>query len=115
MIAVVFSVGIALVFLTLAERMQWLHFFFQIPLVIPHLVVAITIVFLLSPTGLLSRVAQLLGLIKTSSEFPLLINDRFGIGIMRERAEGIGAELEIRSTLGEGTEVVAVWEGEGEP
>jgi putative spermidine/putrescine transport system permease protein len=82
LIALVISVVIAMVLLTFAERMQWVHFILQIPLVIPHLVVAITVVFLLSPTGLLSRVAQLLGLIASSSDFPLLINDRFGIGII---------------------------------
>ncbi len=81
-IAVVISILIALVLLSLSERMRWVHFIFQIPLVIPHLVVAITVVFLLSPTGLFSRVAQIFGLIKASSDFPLLINDRFGIGII---------------------------------
>ena len=32
---------------------------------------------------------------------------RFGLRIMRERAEGLGGCLEIRSTLGQGTQVVA--------
>jgi putative spermidine/putrescine transport system permease protein len=82
MIALTISIVIAMVLLTLAERMQWIHFIFQIPLVIPHLVVAITVIFLLSPTGMLSRVAQALRLIRSSSNFPLLINDRFGIGII---------------------------------
>ncbi len=81
-IAVVISIVIALVLLTLVERMQWVHFIFQIPLVIPHLVVAIAVMFLLSSTGLFSRVAQLLGVLKTSSDFPLLINDRFAAGII---------------------------------
>jgi signal transduction histidine kinase/ligand-binding sensor domain-containing protein len=35
--------------------------------------------------------------------------DHLGVGIMRERAEVIGAELAIRSEAGKGTEVVAVW------
>jgi putative spermidine/putrescine transport system permease protein len=81
-IAVVISVIIALVLITLSERTRWVHFIFQTPLVIPHLVVAIAVVFLLSPTGLFSRVAQIFGLINASSDFPLLINDRFGIGII---------------------------------
>jgi putative spermidine/putrescine transport system permease protein len=81
-IAVVLSIVIALVFLTLSERQRWVHFIFQIPLVVPHLVVAIAVVFLLSPTGWLSRLAQAGGLINGSADFPLFVNDRFGIGII---------------------------------
>ncbi|MDZ4765044.1 MAG: response regulator [Chloroflexota bacterium] len=33
----------------------------------------------------------------------------FGLGIMRERAEGIGASLAISTRLGEGTQVQVVW------
>ena len=33
-----------------------------------------------------------------------------GLGIMRERAQAIGASLEIHSVKGQGTEVVAIWE-----
>jgi ligand-binding sensor domain-containing protein/signal transduction histidine kinase len=33
----------------------------------------------------------------------------FGVGIMRERAAAVGAELEIRSEPGSGTEVAVVW------
>lgn len=81
-IAVVLSIVIALVFLTLSERQRWIHFIFQIPLVVPHLVVAIAIVFLLSPTGWISRLAQAGGLINGSSDFPLFVNDGFGVGII---------------------------------
>jgi putative spermidine/putrescine transport system permease protein len=80
--AVVISIGLALVLMMLSERMRWVHFIFQIPLVVPHLVVAIAVVFLLSPTGWFSRIVQAFGLIETSSAFPLLTNDRFGIGII---------------------------------
>jgi two-component system nitrate/nitrite sensor histidine kinase NarX len=34
-----------------------------------------------------------------------------GIGIMRERAEAIGAQLEIESQAGQGTRVTVTWEG----
>ncbi len=37
---------------------------------------------------------------------------RLGLGIMRERAESIGATLRIDSQVGQGTRVVAVWAGE---
>ncbi len=82
LIAVISSIGSALIFLSLSGRQRWIHFIFQVPLVVPHLVVAIAVIFLLSPTGWFSRIAQALGLITTSSDFPLLVNDRFGIGII---------------------------------
>ena len=36
---------------------------------------------------------------------------RLGLGIMRERAQAIGATLDIDSQLGHGTRVTAVWKG----
>jgi len=36
--------------------------------------------------------------------------ESLGLGIMRERAEAIGASLRLESRPGEGTEVVVVWE-----
>ena len=37
-------------------------------------------------------------------------SESLGLGIMRERAEAIGAALEIESRMEEGTQVVVVWE-----
>ncbi|NOZ28570.1 MAG: GAF domain-containing protein [Chloroflexi bacterium] len=36
--------------------------------------------------------------------------DHLGLSIMRERAEAIGARLEVKSKIGRGTEVAVVWE-----
>jgi len=36
--------------------------------------------------------------------------ERFGLDIMRERAKAIGASLDLRSTISEGTEVTVVWQ-----
>jgi GAF domain-containing protein/HAMP domain-containing protein len=36
--------------------------------------------------------------------------DRFGLGIIRERAEDIGADLSITSSPGKGTEVAVLWQ-----
>jgi signal transduction histidine kinase len=38
--------------------------------------------------------------------------DRLGLGIIRERAESIGAAVEIRSEPGSGTEVEVVWQSD---
>jgi signal transduction histidine kinase len=39
--------------------------------------------------------------------------DRFGVAIMGERAEAIGAGLEIRSVVGHGSEIVLQWTRKG--
>ena len=54
----------------------------QAPLGLPHLVVALATIALLAQSGLLARIAFALGLIDAPSEFPALVNDRAGIGII---------------------------------
>ncbi len=76
------AVPTALALDALAGRSRWIQFLIQIPLTVPHLVVAVATMFLLSPSGLLSRAAAELGLIASSEGFPLLVNDSWGIGIM---------------------------------
>jgi putative spermidine/putrescine transport system permease protein len=48
----------------------------------PHLVWAIGLGLLLSQSGLLARIAAALGLIDAPAAFPVLVRDRFGIGII---------------------------------
>jgi putative spermidine/putrescine transport system permease protein len=81
-IAAAISIFMALSLNALAERCRFIHFIFQVPLTVPHLVIAVAIVFLMSPSGLLSRIAVNTGMIESPSHFPLLVNDPWGIGIM---------------------------------
>lgn len=81
-IAAALSVGMALAMVFFKRTRRIVDFVFQIPLTVPHLVIATAVVFLLAPTGMISRAMQALGLIDNSSEFPLMINDSFGIGII---------------------------------
>lgn len=64
------------------QRSRIVHFIFQIPLTVPHLVIAVAVIFMFTPAGFLARVAMRLGWISSSSQFPLLVNDRWGFGIM---------------------------------
>lgn len=57
-------------------------FLFQLNLPIPHVVAAIGILFLFSQSGLLSRASVAIGLTSTPSDFPILVRDRFGAGII---------------------------------
>ena len=81
-VAAVVSIATAIFLLSLSEKNRLIHFIIQIPLTVPHLVIAVAMVFMLAPTGLFSRVIVKLGLIDSSAAFPLLINDRWGIGII---------------------------------
>ncbi len=53
-------------------------------LAVPHLVGALCIALLLSPSGLLSRVGSAAGLVDGAASFPVLTNDGFGWGIVAE-------------------------------
>ncbi|WP_129671725.1 ABC transporter permease [Candidatus Chloroploca sp. Khr17] len=51
-------------------------------LALPHMVWAIALLLLLAQSGLMARVAAALGLIATPAEFPVLVRDQAGIGII---------------------------------
>ncbi|MCL2699421.1 MAG: ABC transporter permease subunit [Defluviitaleaceae bacterium] len=55
---------------------------YKIPIVIPHIVVAILVIQIFFQTGIISRFLFALGVIKDANDFPLLIYDRGGVGIM---------------------------------
>jgi putative spermidine/putrescine transport system permease protein len=82
LIAAAISVATALAFNALAGRSRAIQFLFQIPLTVPHLVIAVAVVFMLAPSGLLARLLLRLGLVSSADAFPLLVNDPWGLGIM---------------------------------
>ena len=51
-------------------------------LAFPHLVWSVALLLFLSQSGLFSRWAASLGLISTPADFPVVVRDRFGIGII---------------------------------
>jgi putative spermidine/putrescine transport system permease protein len=51
-------------------------------LAFPHLVWAVALGLLLAQSGLLARVAYALGLIDVPAEFPVLVRDRYGLGVI---------------------------------
>lgn len=54
----------------------------QLPIVVPHVVAALFIINIFSRNGLLARIAYAFGLIADQQEFPMLIYDAKGIGIV---------------------------------
>ena len=54
----------------------------QIPIIVPHVVVALFIVNILSQNGILARILANAGLITDQQQFPMLIYDRYGLGVI---------------------------------
>ena len=57
-------------------------FLYQLNLPVPHVVAAIGILFLFSQSGVLSRTGAQLGLFDFPRDFPVLVKDKYGIGII---------------------------------
>ena len=54
----------------------------QIPLAVPHLAVSLILLNLLAPGGIAARFFFAFGLIETPTDFPVLVNDAYGFGII---------------------------------
>ena len=57
-------------------------FLYQLNLPVPHVVAAIGILFLFSQSGLISRTGAQLGVFDFPSDFPVVVKDKFGVGII---------------------------------
>lgn len=55
---------------------------YRIPMIIPHAVVIIVTIQLFFQTGIISRILYAWGVIDSALDFPLLVNDQAGIGII---------------------------------
>jgi putative spermidine/putrescine transport system permease protein len=80
--AAIISIFLAPILVYGAKENRLLHFVLQIPLTVPHLVAAVSFLFLLSPAGIVSRLCSFSGLIGSPSSFPLLVNDDYNFGIL---------------------------------
>ena len=81
-LTIVFAIVTAL---ALRQSFRWKHgvnFLYQFPLTIPHIVVAVGIMLLFSQSGFFARLFYQLGIISEQSEFPIIVFDDLGIGII---------------------------------
>jgi putative spermidine/putrescine transport system permease protein len=76
------GLAIALALRGLVGRHRTLNFWLQAPLAVPHLVMAVALINIIAPSGLIARVFYAAGLIDGPADFPSLINDRYGAGII---------------------------------
>ena len=78
------ALGLALLLRQSFAGRRAMTFIFQLNLPIPHIVGAIALAQVLGQSGLLARVAALFGLIGDPGQFPALVFDRWGLGIIAE-------------------------------
>ena len=81
-LAALFGLMLALFLSKQAGTSGFFRFLVQLPLTVPHLVVAIATLYMLAPSGMVARLLQGTGLMARTTPFPLLVNDTFGIGIL---------------------------------
>src|SRR5215475_2635100 len=81
-ISAVCALALALGLREFARRSRAVNLLLQIPLSAPHLAMAGALITLIAPSGLLARMAYAAGLIQQPADFPALINDRYGAGIV---------------------------------
>ena len=80
----ILAIGCALFLRRQFRGKRLLTFIFQLNVPIPHIVGAVGVLLLLSQSGLASRLAYAVGLISQPSDFPILVYDRWGLGIIAE-------------------------------
>ena len=76
--------GVSIAYLLVMQKKPWpkLTALLKLPIIVPHLVAAFLIFTLFSQSGLVARLGVLLGLMEESRQFPALIFDPQGIGVI---------------------------------
>jgi len=78
------SLGLALALAVreLAGRRPAFNTLLQAPLGIPHLAMAVALLYVAAPSGLLARAAYWAGLLDSPAQAPSLVHDGYGIGVI---------------------------------
>ncbi|MEO8680269.1 MAG: ABC transporter permease subunit [Vicinamibacterales bacterium] len=81
-IATAAGVALALLLSQLATRQGLAYALMQFPLAVPHLAMAFVVLLLIAPSGWIARFGAAVGWISQPADFPALVYDRYGIGII---------------------------------
>lgn len=81
-IAAVIGVGLSYLLVMQKREHKGIQILLKLPVIVPHLVAAFLIFALFSQSGLLARLGVLMGVIEESRQFPALIFDSQGIGVI---------------------------------
>jgi len=76
------GIALALSLRSIAGRWRMLNALVQIPIAVPHLVMAVLLLNVISQSGLLARIARAAGLVASPNQFPVAVNDAYGVGII---------------------------------
>ncbi len=77
------GIGVLLSLALFRSRLNpWFASILKLPILLPHLVVVTIIYLLFSQTGIFSRIAFAISGIEVSSDFPILVQDSYGIGVI---------------------------------
>ncbi len=82
LLSTVTGVALALYIYTKSVSHRQAAMLLQIPIAMPHLTMAVALISLASPSGILSRLAYSTGIIHTPAQFPAIVQDPFGLGII---------------------------------
>lgn len=82
LLTVVFAILTALAFRKTFPGKRITNFLYQFPITIPHIVITIGTMLVFSQSGIAARLAYKAGLIAEQSQFPVLISDSVGFGII---------------------------------
>lgn len=81
-LTVIIGVFFAYQLVKLKGKNKIINLLYKLPIIVPHIIASLMVFLILTQSGILSRIAFQLGFIEEISEFPRLIFDKFGIGII---------------------------------
>jgi len=81
-LSAVLGLAMAAGLLASARTFGALRFLLRVPVVLPHLVAAFMVADFLSQGGILARLLYLVGVLDEMQDFPPLVNDRHGVGVI---------------------------------
>jgi putative spermidine/putrescine transport system permease protein len=81
-LAGVVGLFVSVLLASFTREKKWLTVLLQLPMGIPHLLAAYLLMQVFMQTGWYSRIAYHVGLIHTFEKFPVLVHDRWSIGIL---------------------------------
>ncbi len=107
-----FAILTALSLRRMRRLRRFVTYVYQLPLTLPHMVIAAAAIMLLSQSGIASRILTAIGLIGSPASFPEVVNDRGGVGIILvyvwKQVPFVGLfALAVLQSVGEDYEAVA--------